>query len=480
MSRYLLLILFFVVLAAPMALQRVVGTRSAASRADALTLVVVTPHQEGIRREFATAFSRWHEKKFGRPVIVDYRSYGGGSDILRFFRSSDLLFQSQHTYQIDIAWGGGDYLFDQQLKKEGYLQPLAIDPAVLQAAFPKPQLAGMNLYDYTPSSATRPAAAPTWYGAALSSFGIVYNRDLLRHLGLPEPKTWSDLADGRYAGWLVLADPTRSASARQVYVIIIEKQMIDAAARHESEDGAWARGMGLICQLSANARLFTDSASTVPTLVGSGEAAAGMAIDFYGRSQADAVGENRMTYIEPIGATIVNPDPIGVIKGAPHAQLAARFVEFVLSAEGQRLWNTRAGAPGGPAQTSLRRLPIVPSVYEHSADFTDKVNPYASSIGFVKSNQRERTQNIISELIQMSCIDLQSELQETRRAILSSPRAAELDARLGVFPWDQQQALARMSEWNKKSPAERMKLQRDWTGEFRERYRLLREEAQSR
>src|SRR5207253_9892867 len=123
-----------------------------------------------------------------------------------------------------------------------------------------------------------------------------------------------------------------------------EKAMIDAKAQGLSEDEGWARGMGQIRLIASNAKMFTESGSEVPSMVGSADAGAGMAIDFYGRSQVEAVGSERMAYLEPAGATAINPDPIGLVKGAEHKELAIRFMEFVLSEPGQKLWNTRAGA----------------------------------------------------------------------------------------------------------------------------------------
>ena len=57
-------------------------------------------------------------------------------------------------------------------------------------------------------------------------------------------------------------------------MIVVEKAMADAAARGESEDVGWARGMGTIRQMAANARMFTDSGSAQPGVVASGDAAA--------------------------------------------------------------------------------------------------------------------------------------------------------------------------------------------------------------
>ena len=113
-------------------------------------------------------------------------------------------------------------------------------------------------------------------------------------------------------------------------------------------------------------------------------------------------------------------------------------------------------------------------------DFTDKVNPYAASGGFNTSRDRTATSGIISELIQASCIDPLDELRETRSAILASPKAQEIDARLGRFPFDQQEALARRKRYRSADPLDRLSLLRQWTEDFREEYRRLREEAAAR
>lgn len=471
MRRYLYVALFFVSLVAPFVLRAMYGVaeQSLSAVPDALPLVIITPHVEGIRREFAQAFSRWHQERYGRPVAVDYRNFGGTSQIVKFFEASRPLYEQIGTYKIDLAWGGGDYLFETQLKGGGYLEGVDLGSDFLHEVFPQPTLGGLPLYDT--------AWPPQWFGTALSSFGICYNRDVLRHLGVPEPKTWRDLADPRYRGWIVMADPTQSASAKTSYMIVVERAMADAAKRGRSEDIGWAEGMGLLRQIAANARLFTDSGSAQSGVVASGDVAAAMVIDFHARSTIELVGAERMGYVEPINATAINPDPIALVKGAEHRETAIRFIRFVLSEQGQRLWIVRAGAPGGPAKTSLRRLPVRRSVYADPQDFTDMVNPFTSASEFNTSNARKRTFGILGELIQASMIDLLGELRDTRRKILASPRAAELDVRLGIFPFDQKEALRRMEQWKRSSPVERLTLMRNWTDEFREEYRRLRHEA---
>src|SRR5205814_1969327 len=105
-------------------------------------------------------------------------------------------------------------------------------------------------------------------------------------------------------------------------------------------DEGWARGMGLLRQIAANVRLFADSSGSLPALISSGDVAAGMTIDFHSLAQIDAVGASRMGYVQPANATIVNPDPIALVKGAEHREVAVRFMQFVMSEAGQRLWFT--------------------------------------------------------------------------------------------------------------------------------------------
>jgi ABC-type Fe3+ transport system substrate-binding protein len=284
---------------------------------------------------------------------------------------------------------------------------LKIDPKLLAEAFPQPTLAGVKLYDLSKDKAGRPA--PQWVGVCLSSFGIVYNPDLYRTLQLPEPKQWRDLTNEKLAGLVALADPSHSASAALAYMMVVQRAMADAeeaffaanpamkrVPRAELAKNAeyqktiaqgWKQGMKTLLVIAANARYFTNISSFVPNDVGNGQAAAGMAIDFYGRVYQESVGAGRCKFITPVAATAITPDPVAVLYGVKGRQeeLANHFVEFLLSPEGQRLWILKAGEPDGPRERSLRRLPVRQDVYADRQGWTDDENPFADAGGF---NQR--------------------------------------------------------------------------------------------
>lgn len=468
--RYTLAILFVTVLLAPIVMRWAIGRQERITPPkDALELIIIAVHNEPIRREFEEAFSAWHQAHFSQPVDINYLTFGGASDMRRTLDArSETSFARTGSYDIDLAWGGGDTLFDTILRP--HLEGIALDPQLIKDIFPQPTIAGLRLYE-----GSNP---PLWFGTALASFGIGYNIDVVHYLGVPQPKTWRDLADPRYRNWILLADPTRSSTARTMFMVIVERAMADAAAAMRSADDGWAQGMGLVRQICANARSFSDSANLLPTQVANGEVAGAMTIDFYARSQMQAINEGRMGYVEPANATVINPDPIGMLKGAPHRELAKRFVEFVLSEQGQRLFDTKAGKPGGPKLSTLRRLPIRQSVYADMHDFADPVNPFEQASTFNTSRDRTKTFGIIGELVQASCMDLLIELRQTRDEILASKRSRELDAMLGKFPFNQAEALRRLDQYQKANALERLQLMQTWTQQFRDEYASLRRMAQ--
>jgi iron(III) transport system substrate-binding protein len=408
--RYLYIFLFFIVLIAPFVVRMAVARRGEAApvmtgAGPALELVVVTPHNQDIRRAFERAFSDWHVREHGQAVRIVYLTPGGTNDIVRYisdiygaqgYRGAGTMPQADRiNISIDLVWGGGDTTFERELKP--FLQPANLEPRVLRDAFPTADLNGVPLYE-----ASKDAAAPRWVGVVLSSFGIVYNPSLYETLGLPAPTQWSDLAHPRLSGFVALADPTRSGSAAVTYMVALQRAMADeeeallAAAGDRDLDQlkrqpeyeqalarGWKNGMRTLLLMAANARYFTDSATQVPNDVGNGDAAAGVAIDFYGRVFQQAIGTDRIRYVAPRGATAISPDPIAVLHGVRGQRevLANRFIEYLLTPDGQRLWNIE-GAHTPYLERSLRRLPIRRDVYRDRTGWADDTDPFEEAAGF--------------------------------------------------------------------------------------------------
>jgi ABC-type Fe3+ transport system substrate-binding protein len=404
--------------------------RQVAPSGDATTLVIFTPHHESIRQEFKRAFEAWHLRTYGTSATVAWATPGGTSEIRKMLEAAfigALRRGAEPGGQADLLFGGGSYEFTQlarTLEAGGpgsatttVLAPLPLDAATLAEAYGGRTLIGDTpLYD----------PKGMWYGAALSGFGIVYNRDLLSELGVPEPTRWADLCDARLVGWVALVNPAQSGSVTTAYEAILQRR-------------GWTDGWRILRRMAANARTFSASAPKAPTDVSLGEAAAGICIDFYGRYQSQAMidagdlradGKPRVGYIDPPGETVIDPDPVAMLRGGPNPELAERFVRFVLSVEGQALWNFeakvhRSGGSAvaddlGPERHELRRMPIRPSLYaDHFDRLIDRVDPYAVATAVESPNRFFRS--FLPPTFVAMAIENRSLIREAWLAIIEHP-----------------------------------------------------------
>jgi ABC-type Fe3+ transport system substrate-binding protein len=510
MTRYLAIFGFALVLAVPLLTRSWLGVASsAAPAAGAETLVVITPDNVDIRNEFARAFSAWHLKTYGTAVQIDYRAVGGTADIQRQLETIDRsdrdaagnhLPESEIHPEIDLIFGGGDFMFDQALKPKGIIKPIPIDPAFLHEVFPDPKLAGVRLYDWS-VDANGTEQPVYWIGGCLSSFGIVYNPDICQHIGVSGPQTWTDLTDPRFAGLLALADPTHSGSSAAAYMMVLQRAMADAesaylaahpdvakmpttqmsgdAGYNAALAAGWKTGMDRLVLIAANARYFTDSGTVVPTDVGNGEAAAGIAIDFFGRVESQTVGTDRAIYVSPKAATAITPDSLAIPYGVVgrKLELAMHFIEFVLSKPGQLLWDLKAGEPGGPVDRALRRSPIRRDLYGDQTGWADPINPFELAGGFNQRGAWSAMQTDTVAIWGAAWIDSRDDLTAAYRRIVavSDPtRRAELLARLAHIPV----TLADLQQYTKDKKAQKANVdiwlarkRIDWEEKFAKHYR---------
>jgi len=479
-----ILLLLAVTLALPFALRPNQETKF---RADD-TVVIITPHNEAIRHEFARAFASWYRKRTGRTVVIDWRLISGTSEIARYINgeyaasfqnywvntlhkpwSNEVLnafangklppeasvearearaafLASDVGSGLDLFFGGGAYDFSSQasagrIVDSGIMKthPEWFTDAVMPRTF-----AGEEYWD----------KEGRWIGTVLSSFGIITNRDSLRRLGAAKaPAQWADLADPRFFGEIALADPTKSGSINKAFENVVQQQMQRrllelqaanpelplAALDKQAVREGWREGLRLLQDIGANARYFTDSAQKVPIDVASGDCTAGMCIDFYGRQQQEAVrrrgANNRLTYVTPTGGAVASVDPIALMRGAPHRDVAVAFIEFTLSMEGQKLWNLRAGAPGGPEYFALRRLPVRKDFYEIPGIAALRSDPdelpYAPQERLIYRPQwTGRLFRELAFVVRVMCLDTQPELKRAWRALGAAGMPADA---LAVF-----------------------------------------------
>lgn len=395
-------------------------------------LVIVTPHWEGITNEFSASFKEYYKAKNGEDVIIEIIDVGGTSDVVKYIDSS---FQANpEGIGIDLFWGGGVDPFIAQAEK-GQLSAYQLPEEIL-SKIPE-TFAGIPVYD----------SEYRWYGSALSGFGIIYNKAILQIEGLPTPTTWEDLTDPNVLGWVGSADPRHSGSTHMMYEIILQGY-------------GWEEGLNIATEMGANIKTFPPSSSAVPKSVGAGDIAYGLAIDFYAWSEVAKVGEDKIGYVMPDGLTVINPDSIAILKGAPNQDVAEEFVNFVLSEEGQKLWMLPVGAEGGPQDYLLGRMSVIPELYSELGDQTVvPINPFEVETTLNYNATRGSLRwSLVNDIVGSTIIDSHSELISTWREIISMENTLQeagitssfIDQakdKMGEAPVTEAKALQLTQEW---------------------------------
>jgi len=119
-----------------------------------------------------------------------------------------------------------------------------------------------------------------WFGAALSTFGIVENKRVVERMKLPGCASVRPRRP-EVAHLVGSSDPRNSGSVHMMYEIILQGY-------------GWERGWEIITQMAGNVRAFEKGASQTAKQATLGEVAYAMAIDFYALTQVAEAGPENM------------------------------------------------------------------------------------------------------------------------------------------------------------------------------------------
>ncbi|MBL9169316.1 MAG: ABC transporter substrate-binding protein [Verrucomicrobiales bacterium] len=409
-------------------------------------LVVISPHNESIRQEFGLAFSDWHLKTHGSRVKIEWRDVGGSSEALRFIQSE--FGKKPNGIGVDSFFGGGQEPY-VLLAQKGLLEIVDLPTELLQPIPAK--LHGLDLYD----------PGHRWYGAAISSFGILQNLRVQSQLGLPQIHRWSDLADPRLKGWVGAGDPRNSGTMMVMFEGILQFN-------------GWDQGWRVLTQMAGNARKFDRVSTTTAKDVTIGETAYGLAIDFYGFSQVAYAGKTNLTFIIPEDFATLAPDPIAILKGAPNLKLAQRWLHFALGEPGQKLWFFPRGHPEGARLNSIERLPIRSDLYQRYPQGSNiGSSPFARSQTFQYNGKLARDRReVLPALLGALLIDTHAELQAAWQAVLARGTKPQEVEELGRPPLTEPELMA-LAQGNWKSNSYRLPLKVTWQRWAQEKYRGL-------
>ena len=278
-------------------------------------LYLITPVSKDVHDPALKAFAAYAKKKWN--VDVKTSAVVQGTPV-----AYGQILEWRGKPQADVFWGGEGTLFDA-LAKEGLLDNVKI-----------PQKA----WDEIPASIGKPVGLPLkdskkfWVGTVLEPYGLIYQPKLLQRLGVTI-KDWDDLLNPKLKGHIAQCTPDRSSSSHASYEVIL--------AMH-----GWEKGWEWLTKLAANTGIFTARSRDVPSVVSKGEFAVGFAVPSY-MAFAELLGGYDVKFVYPSNA-YVTPEPMAVLKGAPHAKAGHAFIEFLLSEEGQQLLSSLGVYPITP------------------------------------------------------------------------------------------------------------------------------------
>ena len=384
-------------------------------------LTIVSPHNDQIRTEFGRAFAEWYQWERGRPVRVEWLNPGGTGKCLRYVKSE--FARAPSGIDVDLFFGGGVDPFIE-LSAAELTQPYKL-PDRLLSRLPA-RAAGQPLYD----------PQYHWYGTALAGFGIVYNKVILRKEGLPTPQTWSDLADPKLFQWVEAGDLRKSGVAHMVYEIILQAY-------------GWDEGLSIITRMAGNCRQITESGSQVPKDVSVGQVACGMCIDFYAWAHVARVGQDKIGFVLPEGKTVVNPDSIAILKGAPQLEIAQDFIRFTMGERGQKLWMLAKGQPGGPREFNLNRMSVLPHLYGTMTGVRAvQINPFEwkSDLDYDSTLGGSRWP-VLNDLVGSLVIELLGDLRTAWSAIIAAGMPDRAVKELTTSPVTEAEVLKLAARW---------------------------------
>ncbi|MFW9808131.1 MAG: extracellular solute-binding protein [Candidatus Thorarchaeota archaeon] len=307
------------------------------------SITVLTRHDVAIHAAYETAFLASDFAIQNRITDVVWKTQDGGfwDDVIA-------------AGGVDVLWGGGPTLFDQ-MQRDGNLEPL--NWASIEAVVDRvpDEIANTDMKRRDGNNDV------VWVAAAISTFGFTVNHAFLDANSLPTPNNWTHLAQPIWGSLLptatiAMGNAPATTSNTRIYEIITQGM-------------GWEAGWVTLARMAGSARLYPGSVQTQAAAENQ-EVGVSMSIDFYGyNTQAN---NPDCEYIIPEGETIVNGDPIAMVKDTPKKDLAEGFIDYVLSPEGQAVWLT----PG------VSRMPVLGSAFTttYGQNFPDLYATYNQTI----------------------------------------------------------------------------------------------------
>lgn len=164
-----------------------------------------------------------------------------------------------------------------------------------------------------------------WWGVATTNIVIGVNTDVLKKRNLSAPKSWADLLDKRYAGLVCAMDPTWSGTAS---VFMYSMNFILGGTKTD-----FRPGFTYLKAFKANGQSYRTE--IVAPRLAQGECP--ITVDAEGNILIEKSKGAPVEIVIPSEGVAAVPLGMSMAKGAPQADQAANFLNWVLSDEAQTI-----------------------------------------------------------------------------------------------------------------------------------------------
>lgn len=257
-------------------------------------LMVYTSMKESLIGQLRDAFI-----KKNPGIEMDYQSAGAGKLMAKIAAERE-----SGKILADVLWTSEVPDF-YQLQSQGMLEKY-ISPEVKNIVNPLADFDG----SFTP--------------ARLGTLGIAYNTRFIKEA----PKTWQDLANPAFKGAFGIANPGLSGTA-YVSVAMLEK----------------AFGWEFFHKLKANGAKMGKGSGQVVDDTASGDLLASLAVDYITNDKIEKGATLALVYPPEM---LVIPSPVTIFKGTLNLAAAQKFVDFLLSKQGQEIIAAEGTLPVRP------------------------------------------------------------------------------------------------------------------------------------
>ncbi|MDR1163611.1 MAG: ABC transporter substrate-binding protein [Candidatus Accumulibacter sp.] len=270
------------------------GAFSAGVQAQEQKLYVYTSMKESMLNDIRASFAKKHPE-----VKLEYQSAGAGKLMAKIAAERE-----SGKILADVLWTSEVPDF-YHLKSQGILLPF-IPAEIKSIRNPLPDYDG------------------SFTAIRLGTLGIAYNTRFIKEA----PKSWDDLKKAEFKGAFGIANPALSGTA-YMSVATISKTF----------------GWSFFEALRANGAKMGKGSGQVIDDTASGDLVASLAVDYITLDKIKKGATMALVYPPEM---LVIPSPIAIFKDSPNALAAKKFVDFMVSKEGQSIIAEQGTLPVRP------------------------------------------------------------------------------------------------------------------------------------